>query len=191
MLGSYRWALIPVAGIAVFLSACSGDTVRLAPQPVGGGPTIAPIAVSSPNGMPSFAAAPTASPAATVAPTASPVATVAPTASPKATVAPSPTPSMAANGIVFNPTRVVVAAQKQACTRTSDTFTASEAGYTGTFTAVSNNTSIVTVSPAVSTGSFTVTSVTTMNGGLDASITVTDALGRSANVQAYISTCLP
>jgi hypothetical protein len=92
---------------------------------------------------------------------------------------------------VLNPTGVVVAAQGSGCTTTAP-FGASETGYTGKFNAVSNNTAIATVSPAQSSNSFTVTSVTTSNsGGLSTTITVTDSHGQSQTENVSISICLP
>jgi len=94
-------------------------------------------------------------------------------------------------GIVLTPTSVDVAAQGSGCAQLSATFTASEAGYGGNFTAVSNNTAIVTVAPANSPSLFTVTSTTTTNGGPGTTITVTDTLGHSATETVQISICLP
>ena len=69
-------------------------------------------------------------------------------------------------------------------------FNASETGYAGNFTAVSNNTSIATVSPSTSTGPFTVTGTGTF--GQSTTITVSDTLGNHATETVDLSAiCLP
>jgi hypothetical protein len=92
----------------------------------------------------------------------------------------------------LNPTSVVINAQGDGCSTVSAPFTASEAGYSGSFGAVSSDTTIATVSPSQSPlGQFTVTSTTTTNGGPGTTITVTDSLGHSATEKVTIATCLP
>jgi hypothetical protein len=65
------------------------------------------------------------------------------------------------------------------------TFTAMEMGYSGNFTAVSANTTEVTVSPTTSTGAFTLTAPMLAAGSAQpapTSIHVTDTMGNSANL---------
>jgi hypothetical protein len=91
---------------------------------------------------------------------------------------------------VFNPTSVLLSAVNAGCSETSETFTVSEVGYSGTFSAVSENTSIATVTQ-VSPGVFVVTSTDTTNGPPGTTIKVSDTAGRSANEPVNMSICLP
>lgn len=70
------------------------------------------------------------------------------------------------------------------------TFTASETGYSGNFTAVSNNTGIATVSPSSGSGTFSVTG--TGSEGQQTTITVTDSHGNyNTEAVALNAICLP
>jgi hypothetical protein len=65
----------------------------------------------------------------------------------------------------------------------TQTFTVSESGYSGSFTATSSNTAVVTVAQT-SPSTFTVTSI----GGGTATITVTDQQGNSATLSVTVAT---
>ncbi len=188
MPASRPWtALSSVAAFAVLLAGCSGGAVDLSQPQVPAthaptGPTSAPT-----NG-------PTSNP--TTAPTTGPTTapTIAPTTSPTTTPTPTPTPTATPVGsaITFNPTEILLAAQKSGCAPLTANFVVSEAGYAGSFTAVSQNTAIATVAPtAGTTNGFTVTSVTTTNGSPGTKIMVTDSNGNSALEPVGISFCLP
>ncbi len=90
---------------------------------------------------------------------------------------------------MLNPTSVTIAAVGTGCS-TGATFTVDEVGYSGTFSAVSQNTSIATVTQ-VSPGTFVVTSTDTTNGPPGTTITVSDTHGRSATEPVDVSICLP
>jgi hypothetical protein len=91
----------------------------------------------------------------------------------------------------LNPTSVTVSAQGAGCATTAS-FSASETGYSGAFTATSNNPTIASVAPGAQAGQFTVTSVTTTNGpGQGGTITVADSSGHTVTEQVIISVCLP
>lgn len=66
----------------------------------------------------------------------------------------------------------------------SQAFTATQSGYSGTFTASTSNANVATVSPASGTGNFTVTSVAAGT----ATITITGQGGATANVSVSITT---
>ncbi len=157
------------------LAACSGGGVNLQPKT---GPTASPTPVVS--------ASATAIASASATPTATPTAST-----PTATPTPSPTPTAVPSAtFVFNPTSVLLSAVNAGCSETSATFTVSEVGYSGTFSAVSENTSIATVAQ-VSPGTFVVTSTDTTNGPPGTTIKVSDTDGRSANEPVTMSICLP
>jgi hypothetical protein len=133
-------------------------------------------------------------------PTATPTAT--PTAPATATPTPTPTPTATpttAAGIVLNPTSLSFIYNPQENTGCSSanaaqTFTASETGFSGSFAAVSSNTTLATVT-ASSTGQFTVTpSANDKTQGTSVTITVSDGGGRTANETVTFSlngVCLP
>ncbi len=147
------------------LAGCSGDGVTLTPQHVV--PT--PTPTQSPSG-----ATPTPTPT---------------TAG--STPTPTPTPTVAAGTFTFNPNPVVVSAQGTDCATTAS-FSVSETGYSGTFTAASANTSIATVAPTSGVAAnFTVTSVTTSNNpGQATTIVVTDQNGHHQSESLVIGTCI-
>ena len=166
-------ALPGIAILAAAIGGCSGGTTVLTPQ-----------ASSAPTHAPTHA--PTTAP--TTVPTATPTAT--PTTAPTNTPSPSPSPTSSSSAIVLNPTSVVVGPVGSGCTQTAQ-FVASEAGYNGSFSAVSNNTSVVTVTPTQAPGgSFTVTSATSQSQQ-STTITVSDTLGHTASEPATIAICLP
>ncbi len=186
-----------VLAAGALLAGCSNPGVTLTPQHVLPTPTPT-IAGSTPTPTPTPTAAgstptPTPTPTATVAgtPTPTPTPTVA-GATPTPTPSPTPTPTASPSGtIVFMPNPVIVSAQGSGCTTTAS-FSVSESGYSGTFTAVSQNTSIATVAPTSGVADdFTVTSVTTTNGGTGTTIVVTDGNGHHASENVGIATCLP
>jgi hypothetical protein len=178
-------ASVVLAG--AILTACSGGIVKL--QPPVYRASSAPVTPTPAATAVGATPTPTPTPTAVGAtPTPTPTATAV-GATPTPT--PSPSPSASSPVITFTPPSVVVSAQGSGCT-TSEVFTASETGYSGTFTAVSQNTAIATVSPAQSTGAFTVTSVTTSNNvGQSTTIKVTDTLGNTASEPVGIAICLP
>ncbi len=182
-----------ILAAGALLAGCSSPGVTLTPQHVLPTPTPT-IAGSTPTPTPTPTAAgstptPTPTPTATVAgtPTPTPTPTIA-----GATPTPTPTPTAAPGVFTFMPNPVIVAAQGSGCTTTAS-FSVSETGYSGTFTAVSQNTSIATVAPTSGVADdFTVTSVTTNNGGgVGTTIVVTDANGNHSSETVGISICLP
>ncbi len=99
---------------------------------------------------------------------------------------PSSTPAIAVspNPIDLN--------SNSACTTypTSEPVTASESGYSGNFTATSENASIFTVSPATSSGTFTVTANPSAYGSTT-SLLIADTKGNSVSVPVSVAICLP
>jgi len=170
-------ALVCAAAVA----ACSGS-----------GGTANGVAV--PAATPAATASPTPGPTATptVAPTPTPVgtATPIPTATPAPTATPTATASPSGSGIQLTPSTVNPIPAQGGCVAHDAGFTASETGYAGMFSAVSNDTTKATVSPSSSSGAFTVHAVA---NGTSTTITVTDTLGHTAteNVVIQNNVCLP
>jgi len=170
------WAACAALTLAVAIGGCGGTA---------GTPNVVYTGTrSTPGGSPTPSAAPTTTPSA--APTSTP--TTVPTATPTPT--PSAAPTSSPGAIQLNPTTVSPTPQQGACAAIDASFTATESGYTGNFNAVSNNTSVATVSPATSSGSFSVHAVASSGS---TTITVSDANGHVAteNVQIPNVTCLP
>jgi hypothetical protein len=182
-------ALGTVLAAGALLAGCSGGSVTLTPQHVAPTPTPTPtVSGATPTPTP-VASTPTPTPTPTVAgtPTPTPTPTVA-----GATPTPTPTPTVMSGTFTFSPNPIIVAPQGTGCA-TSASFTVSETGYSGTFTAVSQNTAIATVAPTNGIANdFTVTSVTmNNNGGQGTTIVVTDQNGHHASENVAVSVCLP
>jgi hypothetical protein len=130
--------------------------------------------------------------------TATPVPTATPTpGSGSPTPSPSPTASASStpggSGIVLSPTSLDFPGQSGGPSGCSDSqsFTASEAGVS-TFTAVSSNTSEVTVTSPSSGGLFTATQPASNTSTAETSITVSDGLGHTAvELVGFSEICLP
>jgi hypothetical protein len=190
-------SLACVFAAGALLAGCSDPGVTLTPQhvvptptptPVGATPTPTPVgATPTPTPTP-VGATPTPTPTPTpvgATPTPTPVG-----ATPTPTPTPTATPTAPAGMFTFDPNPVIVSAQGSGCS-TSTSFSVAETGYSGTFTAVSANTSIATVAPTSGVADdFTVTSVTTTNGGTGTTIVVTDANGHHASETVVIGTCI-
>jgi predicted ABC-type ATPase len=72
----------------------------------------------------------------------------------------------------------------------TNTFTASEAGYSGNFTAVSADTTVATVTPTTGSGLFTVSNTATTQSGHGTTITVTDTLSHMAIETVQVPDCV-
>ena len=188
-----------------FLSGCSDGSVTLAPGPVPTlgqrAPTTAPttVATTPPTATPTTPG----TPAPTTVPTAAPSATPVPSAAPSVTATASPTPAPASTGTITitssapfyggDNTLRFPAPGQTLCNPAlyQANLQASEAGYSGAFTAVSSDPSSVTVTPGSTNGSFVATDTRSSNAATD-KITVRDANGNSTVVFVdYIVYCLP
>ncbi len=173
--------------IAAALAGCSGGgnptpVTPVTPSPGSGTatPSASPSAVASvtPSATPTVAA-PTATPSAGPSATAS--ASAAPTAMPTATASSSAITSS------VNPIILTSNVHSSGCTVSAPQFTITESGYTGAFTAVSGNTSLVTVSGGPTT--FTATQETAMDVqlGTMTNITVKDANNNQLVIAVYFN----
>jgi hypothetical protein len=186
-----RWPLVApscAAAALIALAACSGSTSP-APTPFHQ-PTARPTATPS--------TAPSTSPSASVAPSTSPTASSAPSPSPTATGAPTPSPSPTSSAavIVLAPTAGAVG-NNGGCPPDgphSYTFTATETGYTGsfTFTPESGSAAQFTVTPASvgNGGTFTVTDNNPTVATGVWSVVVKDSSGNTATESVTSVTCL-
>ena len=138
-------------------------------------PSIAPIASAAPSPTATPVATPTPTPVATA--TATPVATPTPTPVPTPTPTPVPTPTPTPAPVVATPTSLTFASSASA----AQTFSVTQPGYTGSFTALSSATNVATVTPS-STGTFTVTPT----GAGPATITVTGNGARTTTVSVSV-----
>jgi len=84
--------------------------------------------------------------------------------------------------VVPNPTSLTFT-----CLAGTISFSVSQANYGGMFSAVSANTSLVTVSPASSSGAFTATAQA--GTGMSTSITVTGGGNMTATIPVQLATC--
>lgn len=176
-------ALTSATALAVLASACSNAPTVLTPMPLG------------------TAAAATATPAAaTATPTAAmpTLAPATPTPSPaSATPTPTPTPVPTSSAITFSVSDPLGLSPQNNpyCKTTSKDFSVSEAGYSGTFTATSSDTTVATVAPKVGAiNTFTATSAMAYNSLAAAPrsiLTVTDTAGNTGKLNVILQTCLP
>jgi hypothetical protein len=138
-----------------------------------------PSTSPQPSATPQSSSTPTPAPSPTATPTPSPTATPTPVPTPTPSPSPSPTPTPAP--VIASPTAVALTS-----IGATQTVTVSETGYAGSFTAVSMDPAVATVSPGSGT-SFTVTAVvagttsisfTSSNGTLGSvGVTVTTTTG--------------
>lgn len=172
---SVRSVVLPaMAVLAMTIAACSGGDVALTPQSAHSPSQPRPSMVAS---MPAPSASPSTSPSPGVSPSTSP----------------SPSPSPSGSAIVLNPTTVAVLPPGTACNGGAgvpENFTATEAGFSVTFTAVSNNTAVATVMPTSPPGTFTVSGTSGASGGSQTTITVSDGT-KTATETVDISQCVP
>jgi hypothetical protein len=156
---------VPGASVAAQTVTVSGATGVPSPSPTTA-PTPVPTPVPTPTQTPVPTPTPTLPPGATPKPTGTPSSR--PTASPIPTVVASP------NALTFENTT------------TPQTFSASEAGYSGTFTAAVTATSVPNVATVSTTDGLTFT-VTPENAGT-ATITVSDSNAHSTTVSVTVTT---
>lgn len=172
-----RFAIIVTAGALLAGCGGGGSTSSGAPTP----PQPTPTPTAAPSGQPTATPTPTAKPSATPLPTptpsakpsTTPVPTPTPTVKPTATPAPTPTP---APGQLTTSTSAL-----NFTSAASQTFTAAETSYSGTFSATIDDPTIATVTQSGNT--FTVTP----KAAGTATITVHDANGQTHAVSVTVT----
>ena len=128
-----------------------------------------------------------------IAPTAAPGATATPTSVPSGAPTATPTTVPTTSAIALSPNSLAFEANpNNACGNAAMSFTASETGFSGTFSATAADPTLVTVTPS-STSAFAVTpSSTTKSSTQTTSVTVTDGRGNASTVAiTFNAICLP